>query len=650
LSAILRVGWPTLTEFKFSEARLEALALELTREGRLPLVGVPSSAGFDHSPVSVYLYAPAFLFTTSPIPATIYGGLVGVGTVAVCWRFARRWPGGGSAAAVTAAAMLATSPWAVSFSRKIWQVAFVPILSLILVGLAVALFCPGERARTVGKSGRHLVWLVVTYALLVQVHPSAVSLAPALALWLILFRRSVKPGYLVLGALLGLLTGLPMLVHQVKSGWPAWTALRALPQADWDLSAVRLSWEMITGRGIHALVGDAYPLLGIEPRLAWTFNLVGWFTLGACALLVWRTVRNWSAKDLNAWRSARVDFILLSWLAVGVLFNLRHSLELHLHFFALLSPVAFLILGRGLQAIVTVPPRSMKEADVFHPPGRTLAVVVGLVLTCFAVAQVSMLVLLGRFLASHEVTGGFGTPLARYLEVAEQVSERAQATGASEVLVVGLGDSVVVHEGPAIFDILLRAGATRYRFVDGDTAAVFPPHPSIVLLRPGAGEAERWYAAWTPELIAGGYRLLSLDGSWPAGDVEPVQGQRLFENGIEVQGYSWEVDSGRAEFWALWQVLWLQPDDTHFFVHVKDEEGSLLGQGDAAGYPVHYRRRGDRVLSRFDIDVDRGTVVEHLSARVGLYYYPQVKNLRVLDSEGNPAADAIVLDLVDRSE
>ena len=69
LATFLRVAWPKLTEFKFSEARLMALALELTREGRIPLVGVPSSAGFDHSPVSVYLYLPPFLVSSSPIPA-----------------------------------------------------------------------------------------------------------------------------------------------------------------------------------------------------------------------------------------------------------------------------------------------------------------------------------------------------------------------------------------------------------------------------------------------------------------------------------------------------------------------------------------------------------------------------------------------------
>ena len=230
VAVLLRVAWPTLTEFKFSEARLEALALELTREGRLPLVGVPSSAGFDHSPLSVYFYVPAFLLTTNPIPATIYGGLVGAAAVALCWLLTCRWPFGGAQdrpnarpiAALLAAGLLAVNPWAVAFSRKIWQVTFVPLLALLFVGLAISAL--------VGRRHRNLAWALAVYAVLVQVHPSAIGLAPALLLWLLLFWREVRLGPLLAGGGLGLLSALPFLAHQVQSGWPAWRALQNLPR------------------------------------------------------------------------------------------------------------------------------------------------------------------------------------------------------------------------------------------------------------------------------------------------------------------------------------------------------------------------------------------------------------------------------------
>ena len=307
LATILRVAWPTLTEFKFSEARLEALALELTREGRLPLIGVPSSAGFDHSPVSVYLYLPAFLFTSDPIPATVYGGLAGVAAVALCWWLARKWSGGGRWAALVAALLFSTSPWAVAFSRKIWQVAFVPLLTLFFIGFVVSALVAGRKWS--------MAWALVALAVLVQVHPSAVSLLIALALWLIIFRRQVELGPLVVGGVLGLLTAVPFLLHQVQQGWPVLAALKALPPAVYDLGAVRLAWEAVTGRGIHALAGDAYPLLELVPQLGWFLNLVGWLAIVSALGLAWRTLRDWRSPDSERCeRPASTSFCSRGWL------------------------------------------------------------------------------------------------------------------------------------------------------------------------------------------------------------------------------------------------------------------------------------------------------------------------------------------------
>ena len=244
LATTLRIGWPTLTEFKFDEARLSALALELTQEGRLPLAGLPSSAGFSHSPINVYLFAPAFLFGSSPLPPTIYSGLLGVLAVALCWWLARRWAGSGTWGPWVTALLLATSPWLVVFNRKVWQIALVPVLTLVFVGFVISALVEGRRW--------HLAWALVAYALLVQVHPSAISLALALVLWFVVFRRQVCAGPLALGIVLGMATTIPFLIYQVQEGWPLLAALQAMPEAVTDLEAVRLAAKAITGSDIHA--------------------------------------------------------------------------------------------------------------------------------------------------------------------------------------------------------------------------------------------------------------------------------------------------------------------------------------------------------------------------------------------------------------
>ncbi len=626
LAAVLRLGWPTLTEFKFSEARLAALALEVTQEGRLPLVGVPSSAGFDHSPLSVYLYVPAFLWTANPIPATIYGGLVGVAAVGLCWWLARRWPGGGVRAAWVASLLFAVSPWAVAFSRKIWQVTFVPLLALVFVGLLLSALVeePGRRW--------NLAWSLAVYALLVQVHPSAASLAPALLLWLVLFWRRVRLGPLLIGAGLAAVTAIPFMVHQFQSGWPALAAIGAWPPASWDLAAVRLAWEAITGRGIGALAGDTYPLLKVVPQLGWLFNFIGWAVVVSVLWLAGRMVARWRASAVRERQRAQIDLVLLTWLIVPVLFNLRHSLDLYLHFFALITPAAFLLVGRAAEDVIGRPWMAR-----FRAPA---VVLLGVLVVGQGVALVGM----ARFVSSHDTHGGFEVPLRRYLGVADRVVTAAGEQGAAEVLVVGQGDSVVVDETPAIFDVLLR-GRLAYRFVDGNSTALFPAHRALALLTPGTGEVAGWYhSGGTPvSEFEDGYRLISLDGDAPGGQFTAVPGLRLAQNGVEMQGYRWEESQHGGQFWLLWQVLWLNAEDTHFFVHLLDGQGRQQGQQDAVGYPTAYRQKGDRVVNKFDIMLEGDSLADPYWARVGLYVYPQVVNVPFIDQAGNPAADSVTV-------
>jgi hypothetical protein len=643
LATVLRVGWPTMTEFKFSEARLAALALEVTREGRIPLVGVPSSAGFDHSPISAYLYVPAFLFTTDPIPATIYGGLVGVAAVALCWWLARRWPGGGRWAAMTATLIFAVSPWSVAFSRKIWQVAFVPLLTLAFIGLAISALIEGSGPAPSKRRQWRLAWAIVAYALLVQVHPSAISLAPAFVLWLIVFWRRIRFVPLLVGGVLGILTAVPFLAHQIQSGWPALVSLGSLPAAEWDLSAVQLGWEAISGRSIHALAGASYPLLTIVPELDRSFDLIGWLALGASLGLLWRVVTRWRAAEPTEQQAARIDLVLLSWLIVPIVLNVRHSLELHLHFFALVAPAAYLIIGRAAGIVL----RNVRSrAPKWYRP---LALAGAAVLGVLALAQVIALVLMGRFVATNETPGGFGVPLTRYLDVAHDTVKAVYQTNAAEVLVVGQGDSTVVDEMPAVFDVLLR-DRVAYRFVDGESAAVFPANRSVALLSPDAGGAAEWYSAWPMQELGNGFRLVALEGSWPQAlpwsenPLEPVAGPRTFQNGVEIQHYAWEPGrEGSGRFWLQWQVLWLSPDDTHFYVQVLDREEQIWGHQDSPGYPTDLRQKGDRILTGFDIIPTERTSGTPYWGRSGLYLYPQVVNLPVIDEAGNQAGETVVM-------
>jgi len=640
LAAVLRVGWPTLAEFKFDEARMAALAMQLPQTGRMPLAGLPSSAGFEHSPISVYLYVPAFLFASNVIPAIVYGGLVNVAAVALCWWLAERSSGGrtGGWTSLIPVVLLAANPWAILFGRKIWQIAFVIPLTLAFVSLAVAALVPGAVPGDSKARDRRLSGAVVVLALLIQVHPSVILLLPAFLLWLLLFGHQVRLRPLLFGAGLGLATTLPFLVHQAQTGWPVLGAAQSLEQPRWDAASVRLAWEAITARGVPVLGGKAFPLLGV-------LDLIGWAVVAGVLWLGLRAFRDWRSVDPGRRLAARVDIIFLSWLLLPVLLSLRHRLDLSLHTFALVVPAGGLVLGRALAAQL-----NGREQRGGWLSARVVGVL-GTGLVLLAAVQVLLVVRTGRAVASQHQSESFGMPLRRYLEISDQVLEQAAAIDAAEVLVIGQGDSIHVAETPAIFDVLLR-GKVAYRFVDGGSAAVFPAGTALVLLTPGVQRAADWYRAWPAQPLGDEYDLVALDGSWPGAGLHPIPSPRLFRNGIEIQGYAWQVPDRVTDtagrLWLLWQVLWLSSEDTHFTVRLMNQAGQVVGQEDHAGYPIAYRRKGDRILSAFDLLEEGSTTSGPFEASVGVYLYPEIDTLPVIDQDGHALAETVSFGLLNR--
>jgi hypothetical protein len=568
--------------------------------------------------------------------------LVNAGAVALTWRLARVWPGGGRRAALISTLLLVANPWSVAFSRKIWQVAFVPILVLALVAALSSALVAGRRFR--------LAWALGLYGVLVQVHPSAVTLAPALLLCLVLFWRQVRTRELLVGGALAGLSAAPFLLHQASHGgfwnpvgWPAIAALRALPGATWDLVAPRLAWEAVTGRSIHALAGEAYPLLELVPQLGWTFNAVGWLAVAAATGLGWRAWREWRSPDKERRARAGVDAILLLCTLTPVAFNLRHSLELHLHFFILIVPPALLLIGRAAEGI----------AAKLRPRHPAWGLGVGAV-SLLVAAQMAALILMGRFVARHDTPGGFGRPLGHYLELAEAAVAARDRDRTTEIVVVSEGDSVVVNEVPAIFDVLLR-GRAPYRFVDGDETALFPAQRATVLLSGESPAARAWYQPWPRRSVGGGYELVTLDGTWPESmGLAPIGGNRTLENGVELQAFSLVEERSASEpvlFRLLWQVLWLDGRDTHLFVHMLDGDGQQVAQSDSAGLAVAFRQKGDRVIS--EVYITPGTERRNWSqARLGMYELPGAGpdarpfvNMQVIDGAGLPAGESVVVDL-----
>ncbi|MBI3241395.1 MAG: hypothetical protein HYZ49_03785, partial [Chloroflexi bacterium] len=625
LAALLRLGWPGLTEFKADEARLLALALDMAEFKGLALRGIGSSVGFPNFPMSVWLYSIPLFLWKHPYSATFF--LAGLNTLAVyvTYRLTRRY--WGEAAALVATLFFAVSPWAVIYSRKIWAQNLLPLFVLLYIGSALAAF--------VDKRRHFLLLHFVSLAVVVQIHLSGLAFIPLTGLLLIIFWRRTREAWreIVLGLAAAALTAIPfgiwVLSHADDNNQLLITDLLSRP-ALLDFDSLRFTWLVLTGGDIHSLAGPKafQDYLNSVPDI----TLIRWLWGGLAAAGLFTALR----------RRRPADLILALWLIVPVLFFIRHSTPVFPHYFILTLPAGYILAGDFVQAVndfftaKTQRPRRFflfslrPPAPLLFAGSRLRGSIIAGVIVISAVAQASAWLVLLFFIGSHNTPGGFGTPLGLLLNAVDGARQMQASLAAPEILVVGGGDDPAVDEFPAVMDALFRG--TPHRFVDGNEAAVFPQGGAVAIIQPGefrargryedCAETEACMVLRDGEL---GIELVGLAANTEVAIANPFPEPRTLANGVELLG--WESQPAWAVIWRVGYVP--AATDYHFFNHA---EGA---QVDGAGYPSRYWLEDDLVISFFDLSAYGFPV------RVGMYEYPSVVNVPVMDVAGEPFSDAV---------
>lgn len=620
LAAVLRLARPDLTEFKADEGRLLTLALE-TSGGQVAVHGIASSVGFPNAPMSVWLYALPLTLWRHPYAATMFTGVLNTLAVGgVYWIARRYW---GVTAALVAALLLAAGPWAILFSRKIWAQNLLPIFAVAWAIGAMLAFIEERRPFVV----LHLVSLAVA----VQIHPAAIGLVPATALCLVVFRRRLAWRWLLFGGLLVSLTAAPFLWY-LRGQWRGAGLSIATSQtmAEISLDSLRLALAIFTGHGIEPLAAEGFALPAGAVIARWLWLALVIVGAGIAAL---GAARDWPRPRSQA------SLVLLAWFLAPVLVFVWHRTPVYIHYFIAGLPAACLLGGVAFGELY----------DRWPAPVRPLAWA-GLVLLVG-------LQLLGWFTLMRTVTarpaaGGFGVPLGTKLAAVESARRLATATGAAEVLLAGDGANAATDDFPAEFIALLADETVRT--VDLNAEAVFPGASVVVLLGDAAADGPAstrdLYLAAADEAVTimdgdeVRYTVLPLPANaGPLPDValsEPA----LLANFTRITGH----DALQAtDHGLVWDLFWRtadnpDPGDYHLFNHLLDATGERVAQADGAAFAAWQWRGGDTVVSRFILPAVPEAVTP-LTMRVGMYHFPSLQSVPVLDAAANPAGDAIEL-------
>ncbi|MFN2286602.1 MAG: hypothetical protein ACK2UQ_19455, partial [Anaerolineae bacterium] len=315
-----------------------------------------------------------------------------------------------------------------------------------------------------------------------------------------------------------------------------------------------------------------------------------------------------------------------------------------------------ILLTRGLERL----PRPRISLGAFRFTLPTAILTVGLLV--WSGWQISVILQQRVYMIEHPSTGGHGIPF-RYTRAAAE-SAKTLADGA-EIIVIGENNRPFATETPTVFEALLFG--TPHRFTDGRTALPVPESERTVYLvgplyddsggalAPILQRLETWESVapgpvtWLADGVM--YRTFvreSTDRNEIIAGMQPLAAGIPFANNVVFAAYEapeTAVTGTNLEVWLVWWLRNLPPSgiDYHFTVQLLDENGGLSAQDDHAGFPADYWQTGDLVLSHFAISIPAEIEVGSYQLRAGMYSFPDIASVPVVDPQGTPVDDGVTL-------
>lgn len=662
IATVLRLGWLDLIQFNFDEARHLERSLTVLTEHKPALVGSPSSVGPDKPPLMVYLLIPPLLISRDPVVATGFIALLNVGAVLGCFWLTREYFG--SLAGFVSGLLFAVSPWAVIFSRKIFTADLIaPFTVLFFYSLFAAL---------IKRKQHHLFLACIWITCLLQITFSTLPLALLMIVLLFLYRSRIQRKPLVSGVVAGGLLFAPYMYHDLTHGF---ANLRGLLQATsgttrFDVVAVKYALSLISGDNLHALAGhSAAAFIDQRPTVTWLDKAETLLFLGGVGYLLFAVARNAlqrSRDDNQDQEDIPPHLLLLGWILTPVLFNLRHSVDLYPHYFTLLYPAPYIIIGIFIARATQFAKRFTAGHRDSHPVGPSLfskapallSAVPLLLVMIIAVWQIFSVVFLFKFVQTHDTRGGYGVPLRFWKKAVGLASLEAEARGLGDVQIVTEGNEPAYDQMPAILAYLLPTDL-KPRFLG--TPAVLLPHSRDLLYL--ITVEDPWLTRYLERLgrklhsvkLPGNEQVVQVylleERSWHELEAIPQHPeQAAYRNGVHLWGYDLpdRVAPGQSVpltlYWSLKSLGAADQDELYsVFNHFVDAADHRWTQDDGLALPRYAWRDGDVLALGYNMALPENIPTGRYWLRTGIYSLEDGHRVATLDKAGGPTSDSVKL-------
>ncbi len=642
-----------LAEFNGDQAWVVNRAYDLVTRGDLPLVGIGSSVGPPQGPLELYLLALPLLLSADPLVATAFVGLLQVLAVVGTYFLAARYFG--RPVGLTAAALFVANPFAIHHARKIWTPDLLPLFTV--------LFCFALFAAVIERRRWLLAVAWALAAALCMIHVSGVLMLPVLLVATALsWRRSGwRPP--AVGALLAFLVTLPYLYADLRQGFDGLRRL-AIASAGGQTVVDLRSLELVVGLATTRFVADLRRAAADTP-LATLLDVVDVLAISllavGLALSAWRAGAGIWRRRGAATEGWEAYLLLLLWFALPIVVSLRHPAAWQAHYFLVVYPVQFILIGVGLAGLVRL---------ASHRP-RTAAAGLAAAIILLAAPQIAAY---GAYLERAEPPSEvpvMGIPLAYSQQAMASLRElRAQSPARLYIYCsfnqwfgisyLARPDLPVEKVEPPFAVVLPHDLSTGVLMVLAANDAAYPmpftvnaddsPLVRTALALGFADLPERAIRGRSGRLY---YRFLYLPperAAALAGYRQPVV-QLQLPNGLRLAGYTHPAAATKEGEIDL-ALLWDMPQDptqypwgeANLFVHVVDRQGRTLAQQDWELF--QYRRlwrSGEYMLTdhRLTLPADLGPRLVWLD--VGVYERYGRQPIPWLDAAGKPLGPALRL-------
>jgi hypothetical protein len=328
----------------------QAIALRIAHDilhGDRRTIGLTSSSGAANPPLYVYIVALLVAIHDSALFATASVAVLSVVAIPLAYVVVR--PRFGGAVALITIALFATAPWAVYFSRILFQQDLLPVVT---VSLLWTLFVVLERDRT-----RVALLVPVFFVIAISLNLSAVSLTLPIGALMAYRARDVNWRAVIAGAGVGVVLLGSWLAHNAKHGFRDFSLIvnngrgHGGTAGTGTIEAIRRTIDLVSTEGWSFVTGAHH-----QSGAAWTLGraagiiVIVLLAVGMVTSLA-RIIRDGRHPEIDTARRA----LLLIWL-VGVCLAYITSSRSGVgpHYVIVTYPVSFLLAALGLETAASL--------------------------------------------------------------------------------------------------------------------------------------------------------------------------------------------------------------------------------------------------------------------------------------------------------